>query len=150
MLISGWFWCVDKRLYPKQFTNKCVDTVNQCFWVQGREALRPSRLHVKASVRDATTFAQSSWECTVQHFVGTCLKMVDKRVRLYSLFQNYTSFIWVTPPSPFSHSPQSFCNVIDSILRKCIYFQIKYLFKETTLCMSMTPIHRQLRCTAHS
>lgn len=33
----------------------------------------------------------------------------------------------MSPPSP---TPQSFCNVIDSILRKCIYFQIKYLFKE--------------------
>lgn len=40
--------------------------------------------------------------------VGTCLKMVDKHVRLYSLFRNYTSFIfWVTslfsplyPPTP--------------------------------------------------
>lgn len=56
-----------------------------------------------------------------------------------------TSFIWVTttpcphlpfappPPSPSpspSSTPKSFCNVIDSILRKCIYFQIKYLFKE--------------------
>lgn len=53
----------------------------------GPEALRPSTLHVKASVRDATPFIRSSRECTVQHFVGTCLKMVDKRVRLYSLFQ---------------------------------------------------------------
>lgn len=56
--------------------------------------------------------------------------MVDKHVRLYSLFQNYTSFIWVTPPPLLLPLPQSFCNVIDSILRKCIYFQIKYLFKE--------------------
>ena len=59
--------------------------------------------------------------------------MVDKHVRLYSLFQNYTSFIWVNPflpPLLLLPLPQSFCNVIDSILRKCIYFQIKYLFKE--------------------
>lgn len=75
-------------------------------------------------------------------------KMVDKHVRLYSLFRNYniSSFIWVTSTSPQPHPlpfaswlcplppqpspPKSFCNVIDYILRKCIYFQIKYLFKE--------------------
>lgn len=54
--------------YNLHFYNKCVDTVWVYQWVfilffclgAGPEALRPSRLHVKASVRDDTTFPQSS------------------------------------------------------------------------------------------
>lgn len=81
-----------------------------------------------------------------------------------------TSFIWVTstPPHPQPTSlrsstfsppslapspaltPKSFCNVIDSILRKCIYFQIKYLFKELLhvwCALMMVIMQRCYRCS---
>lgn len=50
------------RDYIIHFTNECVDMNIPRVWVLGTgpEALRPSRLHVKPSVRDATTFPQSS------------------------------------------------------------------------------------------
>lgn len=106
-------------------------------------ARRDAQLHSPTRVARECTVAKNKTKQKNTN-VGTCLIMVDKHVRLYSLFRNYNIIHlgnnYPLPPPPLrspsppppspSSTPKSFCNVIDSILRKCIYFQIKYLFKE--------------------